>query len=345
MATHQVRPETPVSYVRLAKPLEEIRATLADLRRLLILGGIFILAIVLTVSWVLSRRITSLLREMAWTARAIATGNYSARAKVRGRDELTQLAESLNQMAETIENDFKQMRKLERVRTEFIGNTSHELKTPIASIKGYIETLISGGIEDPEVNIKFLQRALKNAERLQMLVRDLIQISRIESGEMRMSIRFFDIIGLLEELYQEYARSFREAQLVWRLEVPGGVDELKVQGDKERLKQVLINLITNALKYTETGRVTMRVRIEPEEVIISVEDTGPGIPDEYQSRVFERFFRIDKDRSRSVGGTGLGLAIVKHILSAHGSQIHLESDGETGSRFWFALRKIDETEN
>lgn len=342
VATHHIKQKTPVSYVRLAKPLEEIRETVTDLRRLLIMGGVFILAITLGVSWVLSRRITSPLREMAWTARSIAEGNYNARAKVHGRDELAQLAASLNQMAETIENDIKEMRKLERVRTEFIGNTSHELKTPIASIKGYIETLLSGGLEDSEVNVKFLQRASKNAERLQMLVQDLVQISRIESGEMRMSIRVFDILTLLTELYQDYARQFEVTDLNWNLQVPEETEELKVQGDKERLKQVLTNLITNALKYTEEGRVTLGVMEEPERVIVFVEDTGPGIPREYQSRIFERFFRIDKDRSRSVGGTGLGLAIVKHILSAHESQIHLESDGHSGSRFWFPLKRIEE---
>ncbi|MBS1271683.1 MAG: Alkaline phosphatase synthesis sensor protein PhoR [Candidatus Marinimicrobia bacterium] len=338
VAVNSLNPVNNIAFVRLAMPLNDVHSTISHLRILLIAGGMIILFITIGATWITARRITDPLKTMARTARVIAGGDYTARTGISGDDEMGQLGQALNQMAETIEADIKQMRKLERMRTEFIGNTSHELKTPLASIKGYIETLLGGGIDDSEVNRKFLNRALENAERLQMLVQDLIQISRIESGEMRMSIRYFDILLLLKNLHWDYESQFEKKSLDWILNIPETA-ELKVRGDKDRMKQVLTNLITNALKYTESGSVTLGVEENDEEVKVYVRDTGPGIPEEFQSRVFERFYRIDKDRSRSIGGTGLGLAIVKHILSAHETQINLDSDGQTGSEFWFVLQK------
>ncbi|MCF7803471.1 MAG: HAMP domain-containing protein [Candidatus Marinimicrobia bacterium] len=338
VAIHQIEPATPVSYVRLAMPLSEVNSTVLHLRMLLIIGGVIILIIVSGTTFYMSSRITNPLNKMARTAQAIADGDYSARTRVSGEDEMGKLGDALNRMAETIESDIRQMRKLERMRTEFIGNTSHELKTPIASIKGYIETLLSGGLDDREVNVRFLERTLQNADRLQLLVQDLIQISRIESGEMRMSLRYFNILELARDLEQEYAPQFRDKAVDWRLRIPEQGD-LKVRGDMARIKQVLTNLITNAMKYTHEGEVVLEIEDWENKVKIAVRDTGPGIPPEYQSRVFERFYRIDKDRSRNIGGTGLGLAIVKHIVSAHGSEIQLDSDGQSGSTFWFLLEK------
>jgi two-component system phosphate regulon sensor histidine kinase PhoR len=338
VAVHDLNPPTEVSIVRLAMPIVQLEETLADLRTLIITGGFIMLVVTIIATWIIGNQIVKPLRNMSYTAKSIADGDYAARTRVSGTDELGELGNSLNEMASKIEGDIKQMRKLERVRTEFIGNTSHELKTPIASIKGYIETLLSGGLQDPDVNERFLHRALSNTDRLQMLVQDLVQISRIESGEMRMSIRYFNVLDLLEELHQDFMKQFKDAELDWQLEMPE-TPEIKVQGDKERLKQVFMNLITNALKYTEEGYVKVGVEEHESRVTLYVEDSGVGIPHEYQSRIFERFFRIDKDRSRAVGGTGLGLAIVKHIISAHNAHIRIESDGQTGSKFWFQLPK------
>ncbi len=338
VAIHELAPPTRIAFVRLAMPMRIVQGTVQDLRVLIIVGGLFILAITVVITWIFAQRMTTPLQDYIRIAQAIEEGEYSMRTKFAGTDEIGRLGTHINQMAEKIEQEFQRLRKLERVRTEFIGNTSHELKTPIASIKGYLETLLSGGLEDNEVNKKFLERARFNAERLQLLVNDLIQISRIESGEMRMSVRYFDSLEMLRELQQEFQNQFAGKQLDFRLEIPED-PEVKVRGDKERIKQALTNLLTNALKYTEEGEITLGLRDNAQAVVIFVEDTGPGIPREYQSRIFERFFRVDRDRSRSVGGTGLGLAIVKHILSAHQTQIHVESDGRTGSRFWFRLHK------
>ncbi len=338
VAIHELAPPTPSAFVRLAMPMRLVQNTVRDLRVLIIVGGIFILAITVVATWIFAQRMTTPLQDYMRIAQAIEDGDYSRRTKFAGTDEIGRLGTHLNQMAEKIEQEFKRLRKLERVRTEFIGNTSHELKTPIASIKGYLETLLSGGLEDKEVNKKFLERARFNAERLQLLVNDLIQISRIESGEMRMSFRYFDSLEMLRELQRDFQNQFNEKGLDFHLDISED-REVKVRGDKDRLKQALTNLLTNALKYTEKGQVTLGLRDNAQSAVIFVEDTGPGIPQEYQSRIFERFFRVDRDRSRAVGGTGLGLAIVKHILSAHQTQIHVESDGQSGSRFWFRLHK------
>jgi len=331
------QPQSAIEYVRLAKPLGEVQSTIAHLRSLLIFGGAGVLLIAVIVSWLVGQRLTKPIEEMSQTAHAIADGDYAARTQISGNDELGQLGDALNKMASTIESDIQQMRKLERMRTEFIGNTSHELKTPIASIRGYIETLLAGGIEDSTVNKKFLENALHNTDRLQALVQDLIQISRIESGEMRMSIRYFNIISLLNEVYADFQYQFEEQGLMLSRDFPEETS-MKVQADRSRIKQVLTNLMTNSLKYTDEGGVTLGIEQDNDNVIIYVQDTGAGIPPEYQSRIFERFYRVDKDRSREVGGTGLGLAIVKHILAAHHSTIHVESDGHTGSKFWFSLQ-------
>ncbi|HKJ68404.1 MAG TPA: ATP-binding protein [bacterium] len=338
VAIHELAPSTPVAFVRLAMPMRIVEGTVQDLRVLIIVGGLFILAITVVATWIFAHRITTPLQDYMRILRAIENGDYSMRTRCIGSDEIGRLGAHINETADKIEHEFKRMHQLERVRTEFIGNTSHELKTPIASIKGYLETLLSGGLEDKEVNKKFLERARFNADRLQLLVNDLIQIARIESGEMRMSFRYFDGLQLLRELHWEFQNQFAGKRLDFRLDIPE-TREIKVRGDKDRLKQALTNLLTNALKYTDEGLVTLGLRDSRHTVTIFVEDTGPGIPREFHSRIFERFFRVDRDRSRAVGGTGLGLAIVKHILSAHDTQIHVESDGHTGSKFWFRLHK------
>lgn len=338
VAVNPATPDSSVSFVRLAMPMNSVKRTMAGLRTLIIIGGLVILVLTIFVTWLVARGIASPLRYLTRAAHAIEEGDYTTRVNYSGPDEIGQLAEAFNQMSARIEHDVRRMRTLERMRTEFIGNTSHELKTPIASIKGYLETLLSGGLEDSKVNRKFLERARHNADRLQLLVQDLIQISRIESGEMRMSIRFFNVLDLLQDAYNEFHSQFVEKDLEFLLNMPD-VSEIRVRGDRERLKQVLNNLLTNALKYTDEGRVTLGLENQRSSVVIYVEDTGSGIPVEYQSRIFERFFRVDRDRSRAVGGTGLGLAIVKHILSAHETEIHVASDGRSGSRFWFPLQK------
>ena len=193
-----------------------------------------------------------------------------------------------------------------------------KLRTPIFSIQGYIETLLNGAISDDKVNRNFLAKANQHTINLNNLLNDLIDISMIESGEMRMSFRYFSVNEYLESIINEMKPLADEKSL--RLELEPVRDRLQLFGDKNKLRQVFVNLLTNAIKYTESGSVTISVKEEEDSGIIIIKDTGIGIHEEEIPRIFERFFRVDKARSRSVGGTGLGLAIVKHIIEAHGSK-------------------------
>jgi two-component system phosphate regulon sensor histidine kinase PhoR len=250
---------------------------------------------------------------------------------------LAGLQEEIQAMFLKSKNDIENMKRLERVRTEFLGNVSHELRTPIFAIQGFIETLLDGAIDNPRVNRNFLLKANHHTENLNHLLNDLIDISMIESGEMRMSFRYFLIKEFLEQMVSEQKHIADEKHI--ELIIHPIRHDLQLFGDKNKLKQVFVNLLQNAIKYTEQGKVEVIVDEEEKFGKIIVKDSGIGISKENISRIFERFYRVDKDRSRAVGGTGLGLAIVKHIIEAHGSKVEVESELGKGSKFSFRLKK------
>ncbi len=298
--------------------------------------------------WLQSRRLVRPIFDLIPHAAGVAKGRLEVSTSSSSGEipeELKSLSETINEIGEKQARDYAAMQKLERVRSEFLANVSHELRTPIFAVQGFLETLLDGAVDDPTVNRDFLNRAHTQSERLNALLNDLIDISRIESGEMRMSFRFFDIQPFVRDLVAEMSAIAQQKSI--ELYFTGNVlphHEVEVFGDKERVKQVLVNLIDNAVKYTETGGV---VKIElldatPSErlVTIKIHDTGIGIPAEHLPRLFERFYRVDKDRSRlAPGGTGLGLAICKHIIEAHRSAISVESEPGKGSTFSFTLHK------
>ena len=274
----------------------------------------------------------------------------STRAAIKPPEELRAVTIAIDQIAEKMQRDHAARQKLERVRSEFLANVSHELRTPIFAVQGFIETLLDGAVDDPAVNRDFLNRARIQADRLNNLLNDLIDISRIESGEMRMSFRMFNVQPFL----RDFTNEMRPVALAKNMDVEfasnvGMGEEVSVYADKDRLKQVLINLVDNAIKYSETGTA---IRIElrdaenngsspaAKEISIRVADQGVGIAPEHLPRLFERFYRVDKGRARSSpGGTGLGLAIVKHITEAHHGKISVTSEPGKGSAFQFTLRK------
>lgn len=257
--------------------------------------------------------------------------------KLKLNPDIKPLEDEIRLMHKRINEDIGYLRKLEKVRTEFLGNVSHELKTPIFAIQGYVETLINGAINDPKVNKYFLEKALHHTNNLNNLVSDLIDISMIESGEMRMSFRYFDANEFFAGIISEY-KNFAEGKNL-KLEYRGTEKAVQIFADKARLKQAVNNLVMNALKYTEKGEVVISLVDNRKSAQISVSDTGVGIPSADLERIFERFYRVDKDRSREVGGTGLGLAIVKHIVEAHGSKITVRSMQGEGSVFSFSVKK------
>lgn len=277
------------------------------------------------------------LEEIVQIIDNIRENKYQNSDEILLKEKLSKLENSIKRMFEKSKNDIEYMKKLQRVRSEFIGNVSHELRTPIFAIQGYIETLLNGAIDDPKVNKNFLSKANQHTLSLNNLLNDLINISMIESGEMQMSFRYFEIRPYLCSLVDELRHLAEEKNIELILhEIP---PELYVLGDKERLKQVFTNLIHNAIKYTEQGKVEIIVEEEKKFVNFRIKDTGIGIPESDLDRIFERFYRVDKARSRAVGGTGLGLSIVKHILEAHNTKIQVQSKLGVGSEFSFKLKK------
>ena len=261
------------------------------------------------------------------------------RASVTSSDEFQQLSDALNQWTDTFRKDMREREKLERIRSEFLSNVSHELRTPLFTVQGLIETLLHGAVDDKKVNRDFLKKALHHTERLNSLLEELIDISRIESGEMKLRLRFFDIAAVIRTVVEElqtYAEQ-RSITLTSTMEEERSVEAF---GDKERLQRVLVNLIENGIKYSEKGdTVTVSLKEGNSVHSIAVTDTGIGIAPQHLPRIFERFYRVDKDRSRDVGGSGLGLAIVKHIVEAHKQTITVESEVGIGTTFTFTVSR------
>jgi len=231
-------------------------------------------------------------------------------------------------------HDLTRLKQLERTREEFVANVSHELRTPLSLIKGYVETLLDGAKDNPEVKTKFLQTIQRNSERLQFLIEDLLTISELESGRLKMNLQSVQLRPVADRVLEDFKAQAAGKSVTLTNEVPN----LTTQADAERLQQVLGNLVGNAIKYGRSeGHVKISGRMEDGEIELCVKDDGPGIPSEALERVFERFYRIDKARSREQGGTGLGLSIVKHIVQSHGGKVWAKSEPGKGAEFYFTL--------
>jgi two-component system, OmpR family, phosphate regulon sensor histidine kinase PhoR len=232
-------------------------------------------------------------------------------------------------------HDLTRLKQLESARQEFVANVSHELRTPLSLIKGYAETLLDGARNDPEVATRFLQTIDRNAERLRLLIDDLLTISELESGRVKLNLQTSALAPVVAKVLEEFKAPADAKGTTLRNRTP----ELAVRADANRLEQVLGNLVDNAIKYGRAqGTVTVGGRAaEQGQVEVFVQDDGPGIPAEALERVFERFYRVDKARSREQGGTGLGLAIVKHLVQSHGGRVWATSEVGRGTTFYFVL--------
>ncbi len=256
-------------------------------------------------------------------------------------DELDYIIKHLIKSSRTVEREIQRLNRIENYRKEFIGDISHELKTPIFAIQGFIETLLNGALEDEEVNEKFLQKAMRNVNRLIFLTKDLMEISRLETGELKSEIEEVFLSELVQDAVEglTYKADKEDVELVLDDIDPN----IQIRADKNQMKQVFINLIENGIKYNmKGGKVHIGIRENdlPGKIYLYVRDTGMGIDEADLPRVTERFFRVDKSRSRERGGTGLGLAIVKHIIEAHGESLEIKSEPNKGSVFSVSLSKI-----
>jgi two-component system phosphate regulon sensor histidine kinase PhoR len=234
-------------------------------------------------------------------------------------------------------HDLTRIKQLERTRQEFVANVSHELRTPLSLIKGFVETLLEGARNDPDKTTRFLQTIEKHTDRLTYLIEDLLTISRLESGQIVMNRHPVELRDEVQHVMDDLRSRAGEKNVVLENTVPVG---LTARADRDRLQQVIFNLVENAIKYgRNVGRVVVGGRLLPEKgkVELSVQDDGPGIPADSRDRVFERFYRVDRARSRETGGTGLGLSIVKHIVQAHGGEVWLKSELGAGTTFFFTL--------
>jgi len=234
--------------------------------------------------------------------------------------------------------EIEELKKLEQYRREFLGNVSHELKTPIFNIQGYVETLLEGGLEDVTINKSYLEKASKNLDRLASIVEDLLQISQYESGDLILDEERFDIHKLTKETFE--ALAFQAESKKIKFAFKNECDRpFFVMADKVRIGQVLNNLISNSIKYgRDGGNVFIGFYVMEGILLTEITDDGMGIAQEHLSRLFERFYRVDKARSRERGGTGLGLAIVKHIIEAHGQSVNVRSKVAVGTTFGFTLK-------
>jgi two-component system phosphate regulon sensor histidine kinase PhoR len=239
------------------------------------------------------------------------------------------------------QDEIKRLKELEIYRKEFVGNVSHELKTPIFNIQGYILTLIDGGIDDNRINLLYLQRTVKSIDRMISIVEDLESINKLESGELTLNMENFNLVRLVEDVFEieHMIAKDRKIKLVidHKMDVP-----VMVYADKKRIMEVMSNLVVNGIKYGRKGGIVKVCFYDlNDQVMVEVKDMGIGIEKDNLPRIFERFYRVDKHRSREQGGTGLGLAIVKHIIEAHNQTINVKSQVDVGTTFNFTLLKAE----
>ncbi len=266
-------------------------------------------------------------------------GSVSTRTNIHDENIFNEINNQLNNWETEQQIEIEELKKAEIYRREFLGNVSHELKTPIFSAQGYLHTLIDGGIEDDDINMLYLQKSSLSLDRLIAIVEDLESISKLEAGEMHLEMRTFDLRDLVKEVIESLEFKAKERRIVLT-QKENSPSQIYVLADKERIRQVLVNLIDNSIKYGKNeGETTVSYFLHNGHVGVSLSDNGMGIEQQYLPRLFERFFRVDKSRSRDIGGTGLGLAIVKHIIEAHGQTITVDSTIGKGTTFSFELKK------
>jgi two-component system phosphate regulon sensor histidine kinase PhoR len=254
---------------------------------------------------------------------------------------LEKINKEIFSFAQLKQKEIDELKKLEAFRREFIADVSHELKTPIFAAQGFVHTLLDGAVNDKSVRIKFLEKAARSLDGLDLLVQDLLTLSHIETGQIKMHFQAIDLHKLTTEVFEQLEDKATKGKITLRID--GSAKRVMVYADWQRITQVMTNLISNAIKHSfEHGKVEVRFVASKKYITIHVRDSGEGIPEEHLSRIFERFYRVDKSRSREKGGTGLGLAIVKHILEGHSTKAEVTSAVGKGSDFSFKLPRSKE---
>jgi len=326
------RPESNL-VIQVGQPTPPLYELAQRTQIVLVLGMVLALILSIIGSWIAAYQVTTPLKQIRDTASKVADGRITGRIRIESRAaEFQDVAQSLNRASDAFREKIDELERLTALQKEFIGNVSHEVRNPIFAISGYLEALGTPSLTD-SMRKRYAEKALTNLERLQNLFNDLIEIARLEYREDLINRSEFDLKDLVNEVSEMLRPKAEQKGLDLDVDIP----RFLVSADRNRIRQVLVNLIDNAIAYTDEGSVACRVQRRLDKVRVEVVDTGKGIDEEHLTRIFERFYRVDPDRSRESGGTGLGLSIVKQILQAHGENAHVESERGEGTRFWFEL--------
>jgi two-component system phosphate regulon sensor histidine kinase PhoR len=280
-------------------------------------------------------------KELYATLKKLKIGDLDINKKslFRSFNPFKKLNNEISQYVNLKQTEIDELKRMEIFRREFLANVSHELKTPIFAAQGFIHTLIDGAKDDPTVSKRFLKKAAKSLDGLDALVRDLVVLTQVETGDIKMHMEILNLTSITTDIFDQLENKASKRHISLKIK-PKNIKEVLAVADSQRIFQVLTNFVDNAIKYgKDGGKVIVTFEEGKTEWIITVEDDGPGIPEQHLNRIFERFYTVDKSRSRDTGGTGLGLAIVKHILNAHNSVINVKSSAENGTQFSFTLLK------
>jgi two-component system phosphate regulon sensor histidine kinase PhoR len=262
----------------------------------------------------------------------------SRKQLIQKENPIELLKKELNAYVSTTEDEVKELKKAAVYRQEFLADVSHELKTPIFAAQGFVHTLLDNPDESPEIRQKFLEKAAKSLDGLDILVKDLLTVSQIETGAIKIEKKKIDLRPIIEDIFEQLEGKVKKRGVSLILNCSD--EAIHVKADAQRIHQVLVNLVENGIKYgNQDGKVSVLIEDKKKTYSITIKDNGPGIPEEHLPRIFERFYRIDKSRTKLSGGTGLGLSIVKHIVQAHGSKIMVQSKVDKGTSFSFKLER------
>jgi len=324
----------PARYIEVSIYKDQIYEPIKTIRWIIYTGMFISMGLVILVSVLFSRSISKPIIQLESAAKDIAGGNVNRTLQLDRKDEFGALAKSLNQMAERLRSDNEMLKNMYDKQQQFFADITHEVRNPLHTISGSLEMLQLKNL-DSEKRESYIETASRQTERINRLFKDLMTLQRYDSDSYFIEKKPFDVQLILNDIEQLFAGRAREKGLALKVDKRS----VKVYADPNKIEQVLENLVSNAIKYTNSGQIEVLLREEPEHLLIEVSDTGIGISEDHLSRLFDRFYRTDKARSRDKGGTGLGLSVVKSILTAHDTVIQVESEPGKGSRFWFRIEK------
>ncbi|TFH28112.1 MAG: sensor histidine kinase [Bacteroidia bacterium] len=330
---------TVVLFVSLLLSIEELDLFKRPIIKYLVLAAAGVPGIFLIVRFLFIRFVISRIDPVFKTIHSSTISQKLIRDKIVKGNVVDDLKQEVKVRADYESEEIRKLRQMEKYRNDFLGNVSHELKTPIFNIQGYILTLLDGGMEDTSINTLYLKRAERSINRLINIVEDLDSMARLELGEFKLKIEIFNLVKVVEEVIEYQEMQARHKNI--KINFDGKFSKtVKVKADRKRIMEVLENLIGNTIKYgKEGGKTTIGIKDTGENILVNITDNGIGIEERNLPRIFERFYREDKSRSRESGGTGLGLSIVKHIIQAHNQTITVRSRVGQGTTFIFSLDK------